>query len=342
MLVFIIDKIGFKSTFDIKKLFIPLIAIVVIIGIMTFVIADKFNVDETASDPNFSINKVETNGNNVIYTVTEKGYSSKIELKITISNGKITAATVISQGDSFFSKVNDAKYLDKLIAQQDALKDCDTVSGATVSSTAVKKAFINTLEDYNNGGYKSFDNDKVTETPEETTNPDFVINSKKEVAGAIVYNVNQKSFNGFMNLEITIINSVVTNINIISYNDTCVSRTSLIKAISDIASVNPIPIPSASRILFIGFSLLATTIALPRTIQLTTISGKYIPSAEYRFGMYSFNSTSTMVTNVPIIKIYTDIFPISIFTTSAGAFLTLAFLIALFNKIKGGKKNESN
>lgn len=38
----------------------------------------------------------------------------------------------------------------------------------------------------------------------------------------------------------------------------------------------------------------------------------------------------------------TDIFPISIFTTSTGAFLTLAFLIALFNKIKGGKKNESN
>lgn len=37
-----------------------------------------------------------------------------------------------------------------------------------------------------------------------------------------------------------------------------------------------------------------------------------------------------------------DIFPISLFTTSAGAFLTLAFLIALFNKIKGGKKNESN
>ena len=37
-----------------------------------------------------------------------------------------------------------------------------------------------------------------------------------------------------------------------------------------------------------------------------------------------------------------DIFPIDLFTTSAGAFLTLALLIALINKIKGGKKNESN
>lgn len=37
-----------------------------------------------------------------------------------------------------------------------------------------------------------------------------------------------------------------------------------------------------------------------------------------------------------------NIFPMSLFTTGAGAFLTLAFLMALFNKIKGGKKHESN
>ena len=38
-----------------------------------------------------------------------------------------------------------------------------------------------------------------------------------------------------------------------------------------------------------------------------------------------------------------DIFPMSIFTTSTGAFLTLAFLMALFNKLrKRGHKNESN
>ena len=38
-----------------------------------------------------------------------------------------------------------------------------------------------------------------------------------------------------------------------------------------------------------------------------------------------------------------DVFPMSIFTTSTGAFLTLAFLMALFNKLrKRGRKNESN
>ena len=45
-----------------------------------------------------------------------------------------------------------------------------------------------------------------------------------------------------------------------------------------------------------------------------------------------------------IYKIYTpnNLFPISILTKPAGAFLTLAFLIALFNYIKGGRDNESN
>lgn len=34
-----------------------------------------------------------------------------------------------------------------------------------------------------------------------------------------------------------------------------------------------------------------------------------------------------------------DLFPISIFTSPAGAFITLAFIIAFFNFIKGGKKS---
>lgn len=35
-------------------------------------------------------------------------------------------------------------------------------------------------------------------------------------------------------------------------------------------------------------------------------------------------------------------FPIDVLTKPAGAFLTLGFLIAIFNAIKGGNKNESN
>lgn len=63
------------------------------------------------------------------------------------------------------------------------------------------------------------------------------------------------------------------------------------------------------------------------------------------------NGTLTIMNNVSsltgtklIIKINSSItlFPMNILTKPAGAFLTLGFLIALFNYIKGGKKHESN
>ena len=116
--------------------------------------------------------------------------------------------------------------IDKLINEQDNLDNLDTVSGATISSTAVKKAFINTLNDYNNDGYKNFNGSNKPEEDKDNTKPDntdFIINSKVQIDGKVVYNVNQKSFGGFMNLEITVENDIVTAITIISFNDTCVS-----------------------------------------------------------------------------------------------------------------------
>ncbi len=42
------------------------------------------------------------------------------------------------------------------------------------------------------------------------------------------------------------------------------------------------------------------------------------------------------------INFHSDLFPINIFNKPAGAFITLACLLALFNYIRGGNKNESN
>ena len=55
---------------------------------------------------------------------------------------------VLEQNDSFFNKVIDSDYINKLIEKQENIEDCDTVSGATISSSALKKALINTLNDY--------------------------------------------------------------------------------------------------------------------------------------------------------------------------------------------------
>ena len=56
------------------------------------------------------------------------------------------------------------------------------------------------------------------------------------------------------------------------------------------------------------------------------------------------NNISSLTNSKLILKINisSNLFPINILTKPAGAFLTLGFLIALFNYIRGGKKHESN
>ncbi len=147
MLVFILDVVGAKARFKKSKLIIPSIVLVLIAASMTFVIAkDKGEVDDT--DPNFEIIDVAKNGKDATYVVAEKGFSSKIKLEVIIKNNKITSIEVLEQDDSFFSKVEDAAYNLKLINKQQDLESCDTVSGATISSTAMKKAVMNVLKDW--------------------------------------------------------------------------------------------------------------------------------------------------------------------------------------------------
>ena len=49
---------------------------------------------------------------------------------------------------SYYQLILDNDYINKLINKQSNLEEVDTVSGATISSTALKKMVINTLEDY--------------------------------------------------------------------------------------------------------------------------------------------------------------------------------------------------
>lgn len=81
-----------------------------------------------------------------------------------------------------------------------------------------------------------------------------------------------------------------------------------------------------------GFTLAITLIALIREV----LGNNTITLMD---SVSSFTGYKAIYTNIlPVTKI----FPITTFETSAGAFLTLGFLIALFNKIRGGKKHESD
>ncbi len=218
LLVVIIDKIGYKINFSSYKLIYPLIILIIFGSFITLNISNKFSNINNEVDKDFKILDVEVNTDKVTYKVSQYGYSSDMNLSITIKNGEVLEASIISSEDSFLDMVKESDYITKLINEQKSLSEIDTISGATFSSRAVKKAFINTLKDYENEGYKKFTKSTVVEKK------DFVINNKTINQNITTYNVSHKSFGGVMNMEIIIDNGIVTNINIISYEDTCVSK----------------------------------------------------------------------------------------------------------------------
>ena len=151
MFVVILDKFGVKAKLDNKKVIIPLVVLIILIFGFSFVIGNKYKYGNTETS-GFKILNIETEGDNVIYTASQKGNDGPITLLITISNGNIVSAEVISQNESFFNIIEDADYINKLI-NSPSIYEVDTVSGATISSSALKKLFINVLDDYN-GGHK--------------------------------------------------------------------------------------------------------------------------------------------------------------------------------------------
>lgn len=148
MLVFIIEKIGIKVRNNENKMILPIIVFITLILGIPFMISPKFKVEENKKDTNYNIISSEKNGNNVTYVVTQKGYVGNIKASITINNSKIVKLEILEQNESFYQKIIDADYINKLLNEQNNIKDVDTVSGATVTSTALKKMVINTLEDY--------------------------------------------------------------------------------------------------------------------------------------------------------------------------------------------------
>jgi len=148
MLVFIIDKIGLKGRLDYKKTILPFVIISILVFTIPIGISAKYNKKENTNDPNYNIISSEKVGNKVVYVVTQKGYVGNIKAEITINNSKILSIEILEQNESFYQKIVDANYVNKLIKEQNNIKDVDTISGVTVTSNALKKMVINTLEDY--------------------------------------------------------------------------------------------------------------------------------------------------------------------------------------------------
>ena len=105
--------------------------------------------DDVEEEKDFEVLNIEDNTDNIIYNVSKKSFGGNLELKITFVHDVIEEITIVNQNDSYMGLVIDADFINTLIRNQQNLDNVDTVSGATISSTAIKDAVIKTIEAYN-------------------------------------------------------------------------------------------------------------------------------------------------------------------------------------------------
>lgn len=148
-LVFLLDKIGMVSRFNLLKSIIWFVIVWIIVIALTVILAASRRV-EGNKDPNFDITSKEKSGNQTIYNVSQEGYGGKIRAEVIIENDRIVSLEITSHHETAnrYQLVLDSDYINQLINNQDNLDGLDTVSSATVTSNALKKLVINVLEDY--------------------------------------------------------------------------------------------------------------------------------------------------------------------------------------------------
>lgn len=140
MFVMLLDRLGSSNKVAIKKIAIPFLLSITCMIIISVNIANNFK-HPNSDDINFKILEQKDN----YYIVTQKGNGGPIKAKIFIEDKNIVNVKVLenNETENYYKLVEDSKYINKLIKNQDNLNDIDTVSGATISSTALKKMFIN-------------------------------------------------------------------------------------------------------------------------------------------------------------------------------------------------------
>ncbi len=205
----VLDTIGYKAKFDFRVSLLPYIVVWILIIGLGFYVGNDYAKKSSLVDSNFNIISKETKGNKTTYIVTEKGYVANIKAEVVINKEKILSYRVLEQSESFYYKIYDSNYLDTLVNNQFSLKDVDTVSGATVTSKALKKLLQNVLKDYNNS-------DIPDDVEEEK---DFEVLNIEDNTDNVIYNVSKKSFGSNLELKITFVHDVIEEITIVNQND---------------------------------------------------------------------------------------------------------------------------
>lgn len=88
----------------------------------------------------FEILESINNSDNIEYIVSQKSFNGKMKVKVTVSLDKIIGFEILELNDSYKNKVLKKDYINLLINSEN-LDDVDTISGATITSKAIKNIF---------------------------------------------------------------------------------------------------------------------------------------------------------------------------------------------------------
>lgn len=139
MLVPLFDKIGLKIKKKAETICIPVavLFVLMILVILKITLTIKPGKEEVKNE-NVKILEVKSEEEKTTYTVTSKGWGL-IKANVEVVNKKITAITILdSSGETQWSEIENANYLNKIIENQNNIDNLDAVSGSTKTSNGLK------------------------------------------------------------------------------------------------------------------------------------------------------------------------------------------------------------
>ena len=152
------------------------------------------------------------------YLGSANGYGGALTVKVTIKNGKISAINVVSQNETpAYFRIAYA-VINQILSTGSV--NVDSVSGATISSNALKMAVANAIQKAGS---------KQQAKVQAVNNSSNANNRRGNVAGSVtignkelkdgVYTGSGQGYNGPISVRVTIANGVIKNIEILSYSD---------------------------------------------------------------------------------------------------------------------------
>ncbi|MFN2101896.1 FMN-binding protein [Finegoldia dalianensis] len=144
------------------------------------------------------------------YEGNSQGYGGDFKVKIKIKNGELSAINVVTNNET-------PEYYEKasvIIAQilEKGNTDVDSISGATISSEAIKNAVNDALH---KAGSKK-EAPKLAEKTQKHNTPNVATKGLKDG----VYEASSNGYGGRLSVRVTVKNGKLTNIDVISNNET--------------------------------------------------------------------------------------------------------------------------